>query len=91
MSTNQDCVTARLIRYEYGSASELPSNIKFPTPYYLCLVFIKGGVEVKSTFPVKIVIDVKLLGYINKVVERVEEKDRLLIFHFTDGTNIWSS
>ena len=89
MSTNQNCVNARLIRYEYGSASELPSNIKFPTPYYLSLVFIKGGVEVKSIFPMREVIDFKFLEYLNKVVERVEEKDQLLIFHFTDGTNIW--
>ena len=89
MSTNQDCVNARLIRYEYGSASELPSNIKFPTPYYLCLVFIKGGVEIKSIFPVREVINVKLLYFLSKVVEKVEEKDQLLIFYFTDGTNIW--
>ena len=91
MSTNQNCVNARLIRYEYGSASELPSNSKFPTPYYFCLVFIKGGIEIKLISPVREVLDVKFLEYLNKVVERVDEKDQLLIFHFTDGTNIWCS
>jgi len=94
MTTNQDCVNARLIRYEYGSIAEyqLPENVSLEKPYYLALVFYKGGREIKSIFPAcKGVIDSSFLEFINKVVQRIEEKEGKLIYYFTDGTNIWFS
>jgi hypothetical protein len=92
MSTNQDCVNARLIRYEYGSIADyqLPEDVSLEKPYYLALVFIKGGREIKSIFPAcNGMIDSSFLEFINKVVGKVEETESKLIYYFTDGTDIW--
>ena len=97
MTTNQDCINARLVRYEYGSVADLgiPNNLSFPSTYYLSIVFSKGGKEYKSIFPVKIcdettsLFNTDYLAFINKVVVSVEKVDTRLIYHFSDGTNIW--
>lgn len=85
---NQDCVNARLIRFEHGSVSDLPSNSPIPYFYYFALVFLKGGREIKMVYDGKVSnsFDSSYLQYINKVVEKIEEGGTQHKYCFTDGT-----
>lgn len=84
----QDCVNARLIRFEHGSISDLPSNSPTPYFYYFALVFLKGGREIKMVYDGKVgnSFDSSYLQYINKVVEKIEEEGIQHKYCFTDGT-----
>lgn len=86
---NQDCVNARLIRFEHGSISDLPVDCHYSTTYYFALVFIKGGREIKETLPSRVEsnwFDSSYLKYIGKIVERRIEEPKQLTYYFTDGT-----
>lgn len=93
MSTNQNCVNAKLIRFEFGMSADIPGMVSdFPTPYYFAFIFLKGGVEHKEIFPSSNVgnaLELSYLKYIGKVIEKKEEFGLGKVsFIFTDGTRI---
>lgn len=93
MTTNQNCVNARLIRFEFGMSADIPGiTSDFPTPYYFAFVFLKGGRELKEIFPSSNVgntLELSYLRYIGKVLEKKEELGLGKVsFIFTDGTRI---
>ena len=90
MSTNQDCVNAKLIRFEFGASADIPGMVSdFPTPYYFALVFIKGGRKIKEIFPSSKSLELSYLNYIGQIVEKMEEDiEGNISFYFSGGGRI---
>lgn len=92
MSTHENCVNARLVRFEQGAFSDIPNApSSISRPYYFAFVFLKGTREHKEIVqsdeqPFDLGV---FLPYIGKIVEKVEEVELKTVIHFTDDTNVW--
>jgi hypothetical protein len=88
---SQECVNARLIRFEFGAIADIPNTVsEFPTPHYLAFVFVKGGKEIKEIFPSTNVGQALDLTYIGQVLEKkeVDTCDKVT-YYFAGGGRIF--
>jgi len=92
METNQNCVNAKLVRFEFGASADVPGMLSdFPTPYYFAFVFMKGGLEHKEVFPSSNVgqaLELTYLQYIGQILERKKKYNGTIIYYFSGGDTI---